>query len=555
MCFPVWEKSTLLTGDIHTVMSFRRFLLISLLALFLGGCLAPQVSQSNVSLQTNVSADGRNYSLEISTGSTVSDALKAAGLQVGSLDKVEPPLYTLISEGLSIRVTRGREEFETRQTVIAYERQTVRNESLPQGETLIIQPGRNGIQEITYRNYFENDVLVNTNPSRITILEPALPEIVMVGVRTPFSPLPIAGKLVYLAGGSAWMMEGSTSNRIPLVVIDDPQTPLDGRVLRLSPDKKWLLYTRKSSKPADQEINTLWVLDISDPKAKPINLRTPNIIHFADFDPLTSLTVLYSSVEPRAAAPGWQANNDLYRMKFGANGNLGVREQIVEANTGGVYGWWGTDYFWSPTGNLMAYSRPDGMGIVSFREKKLLPLLEITPLQTRSDWALIPPVGWGADGRTLFVVTHAPPPGLVNPEESPNFDLSALSLDSDALVRLKQQSGMFAYPSASRPSKREDEQAYYVAYLQALSPQQSDISRYQLVLIDRDGSNRRVVFPNPGSPGLEPQTPAWSPSAPSFVEGDFVAVLYEGNLWLIDAATGEATQVTDDGLIQVIDWK
>ncbi|GAB4484388.1 MAG: hypothetical protein Fur0016_08960 [Anaerolineales bacterium] len=528
---------------------------LSALALLLGGCLAPQVSQGNLTLQVSLNVDGENYPAQIPVGSTVADALQAAGLQVGSLDKVEPPLYTLLSDGLSIKITRGREEFETQQDIIPYERQTVRNESLPQGETLIIQPGKNGIREITYRKYFENDRLVNTNISRVTILEPALPEIIMVGARAPFAPLPIAGKLVYLAGGSAWMMEGSTSNRIPLVVSDDPQTPLDGRILRLSPDRRWLLYTRKSAKPADQEINTLWVLDITDPKAKPINLRTPNVIHFADFDPLASLTVLYSTVEPRAAAPGWQANNDLYRMKFGANGNLGVREQIVEANTGGIYGWWGTDFFWSPTGNLLAYSRPDGIGIVSFREKRLLPLLDITPLQTRSDWALIPPLGWGADGRTLFVVTHAPPPGLVNPEESPNFDLSALSLDSEVLVRIRQQSGMFASPSASRAGKRGDEMAYYVAYLQALLPQQSDISGYQLVLMDRDGSNRRVVFPPPGSPGLEPQSPAWSPSAPSFVEGDFVAVLYEGNLWMIDAATGEATQVTNDGLIQIMDWK
>jgi len=529
--------------------------LLALLTVLLAGCLAPQVSQSAVTLTVNITVAGENYPAKITTGSTVQDALEAAGLTVGSLDKVEPPLYTVVSEGLAIKITRGREEFETQQAVIPYERQTVRNESLPQGETVQIQPGKNGVQEITYRNYYENELLVNTSISRVTILEPALPEIMMVGVRSPFSPLPIAGKLVYLAGGSAWMMEGSTSNRIPLVVNDNPATPLDGRVLSLSRDGRWLLYTQKSSKPAEQELNTLWVLDITNPKATPINLRTPNVIHFADFDPKASLTVLYSTVEPRAAAPGWQANNDLYRMKFGANGNLGVREKIVEANTGGVYGWWGTDYSWSPTGNLLAYSRPDGMGIVSFKEKTLLPLLEITPLQTRSDWALIPPLGWGADGRTLFIVTHAPPPGLVNPEESPNFDLSALSLDSEAQARLAQQSGMFAYPSASAASAQDEQSAYYVAYLQALSPQQSDTSGYQLVLMDRDGSNRRVVFPQAGSPGLEPQTPRWSPSAPSFVEGDFVAVIYEGNLWLIDAATGIATQVTEDGLIQVIDWK
>lgn len=537
------------------VQPIGRPILLFAFALFLSGCLAPQVSQGNLTLQVSLNADGENYPVQIPNGSTVADALKAAGLQLGSLDKVEPPLYTILSEGISIKITRGREEFETQQETIPYERQTVRNESLLQGETLLIQPGKNGIREITYRKYFENDTLISANITRITILEAALPEIVMVGARAPFAPLPLAGKLVYLAGGSAWMMEGSTSNRIPLVVIDDPQTPLDGRILRLSPDKRWLLYTRKSSKPAEQEINTLWVLDITDPKAKPINLRTSNVIHFADFDPLASLTILYSTVEPRAAAPGWQANNDLYRMKFGANGNLGVRERIIEANAGGIYGWWGTDFFWSPTGSLLAYSRPDGIGIVSFQKKQLLPLLEITPLQTRSDWTLIPPLGWGGDGRTLFVVTHAPPPGLVNPEESPNFDLNALSLDSNALARLQPQSGMFAYPSASRAAKRGPEMAYYLAYLQALLPQQSDTSGYQLVVTDRDGSNRRVVFPPPGSPGLQPQFPVWSPAAPSFVEGDFVAVLYEGNLWMIDAATGEAIQVTNDGLIQTIDWK
>ena len=265
-------------------MRIYRFIILSAFALLLGGCLAPQVSQGNLMLQASLNADGENYPVQIPIGSTVADALKAAGLQVGSLDKVEPPLYTILTDGLSIKITRGREEFETQQDTIPYERQTVRNESLPQGETLIIQPGKNGIREITYRKYFENEILVNTNISRITILEPALPEIVMVGVRAPFAPLPITGKLVYLAGGSAWMMEGSTSNRIPLVVIDDPQTPLDGRVLRLSPDKRWLLYTRKSAKPAEQEINTLWVLDVTDPKAKPINLRTPNVLHFADFE-------------------------------------------------------------------------------------------------------------------------------------------------------------------------------------------------------------------------------------------------------------------------------
>ncbi len=200
-------------------------------------------------------------------------------------------------------------------------------------------------------------------------------------------------------------------------------------------------------------------------------------------------------------------------------------------------------------------SRPDGFGLVSFKDNILVPLLDITPLQTHSDWALIPGLAWGADSNTLYIVTHAPPPGLVNPEESPNFDLSALSLDSGANVRLVTQGGMFAYPAVSSPKQVGDERSYKVAYLQSLAPAQSETSGYRLVIMDRDGSDRRGLFPQEGSPGLEPQTPLWAPAPLSEVEGDFVAVIYQGNLYLVDTATGIAHQVTGDGLIQKIDWK
>ena len=527
-------------------------MLFSLLAILASGC-SPRISQSEVNLPITVSVDGQTKTVNVTSGSKIQQVLELAGIKLGSLDKVEPQAYTIVSAGSSIKVTRGREVFETQNSVIPFERQTVGNESLPLGETRLLQPGVNGTQELVYRYYYEDDKLVSTSISRSTILEQALPEIVMVGVQTPYAPLPIPGKLVYLSGGNAWLMQSSTSKRTPLITTGD----LDGRIFKLSNDGIWLLYTRKSTKAPDVEINTLWALNIDNPKAEPIDLKTSNIVHFADWDPTTvaTLRVLYSTVEPRSASPGWQANNDLYRMVVGLNGNLGVREKIIDANTGGVYGWWGTDYIWSPSGNFLAYSRPDGMGIVSFKNKNLLPLLNFTPLQTHSDWALIPGLTWGADGRTIYVVTHAPPPGLVNPEESPNFDLSAISLDSDANVRIVQQSGMFAYPSASPARQTGSERSYSVAYLQSLTPTQSGTSGYRLVIMDRDGSNRHTVFPNAGSPGLTPQTPVWAPTPLSYEEGDFVAVLYQGNLWLIDAATGEGHQVTGDGLIQKIDWK
>ena len=73
--------------------------------------------------------------------------------------------------------------------------------------------------------------------------------------------------------------------------------------------------------------------------------------------------------------------------------------------------------------------------------------------------------------------------------------------------------------------------------------------------MDRDGSNKKELFPPVDSSGLEPQTPIWSPGGIEGQAGDFIAVMYQGNLWLVDSENGDAYQVTGDGLINGIDWK
>ena len=96
---------------------------------------------------------------------------------------------------------------------------------------------------------------------------------------------------------------------------------------------------------------------------------------------------------------------------------------------------------------------------------------------------------------------------------------------------------------------------YQVAYLQAIFPNQSDSSRYRLVAMDRDGSNRRTLFPAEDKPGLDPQQVAWSPAVIPERNSYSIAVLYQGNLWLVDSSTDEATQVTGDGLISRVSWR
>lgn len=64
-----------------------------------------------------------------------------------------------------------------------------------------------------------------------------------------------------------------------------------------------------------------------------------------------------------------------------------------------------------------------------------------------------------------------------------------------------------------------------------------------------------MLFPSADLPGLGPQTPTWAPNPIPGQSGDFVGVVYQGNLWLIDSGGGQAYQVTGDGLISEIDWK
>jgi len=523
-----------------------RHLLLILLALMVSGCRSPQLGREQIEVQ--VITGGQAQMTKVTAGSTVADALQTAGIEMSNLDKSDPPSYVVLSTGDTVRIIRVREEFVTEEISLPFERQIARNESLPTSETRLVQPGINGLKEVTYRVLYEDDVETNRTIVKSAVLQNPIPEIVMVGAQAAFAPIVIPGKLAYLAGGNAWLMEGTTANRKPVVTSGD----LDGRIFSISPNGEWLLFSRESNKPSGNEINTLWAVSLTRENAAPFSLGVSNVVHTAIWTP-SSANVAYSTVEPRATAPGWQANNDIYKVVIG-NGWAGTPQRILEANSGGVYGWWGMELHYSPEG-ILSYARADEVGIVDQQNGQLRALLEITPLQTHSDWAWVPGMVWGADSQTLFVVTHAPPPNLVNAEESPFFDLTAASTANKATMRLIQQAGMFAYPAASplRPNGEED--AYQVAFLQAIFPEQSETSRYRVVVMDRDGSNQRVVFPPPDASGLEPQIPVWAPQLIEGQSGDFLLLIYQGNLWLVDSVSGQTFQATGDGLILRADWK
>jgi Tol biopolymer transport system component len=530
-------------------------------------CTPPQINPTLITVEIEtypafeMTPSPKPITVQLVAGSTVQDSLNKANAQLGKMDRVEPSSYTILRDKDKVSIIQAVEKFEIKRIDTPFERQTLRSLNLPEGETLLIQAGENGVQEITYREVYERNVEISNSQVKSVVIKEPIPQILMVGSQMPFTPFDIPGKLAYLSAGNAWVMDKSTAERRPLLT----NGKLDGRVFSLSPDGNWLLFTQRAQD--ENNINSLFVIKTDGSSKDPLTLQVDNVVSYADWVPGNKLRVAFSTVEPRSAAPGWQSNNDLYFIDFSDNGWISQKIQILGANGGGVYGWWGTQFVFSPDGSKLIYSRPDEIGTVDTKEGILQPLVKITPLQTQGDWAWVPGVSWSPDGSMLYAVVHKTQGEETHAETSPLFDVSAVMLDGTTISMIP-QAGMFAYPVPSPAQKQPTgENAYQLAYLQAIFANQSQTSRYRLIVADRDGSNKRTVFPTEGLPGIKPQWVVWSPQAlvgtkegkASSIQasdtGYTLALIYQDDIWFIDADTGTARQITGEGVITRIDWR
>ncbi len=520
------------------------FCLISLFFILFGCVSTVETTKSVIVL---LDYDGNQVELEVPEQTSVQQIITQENITLGSLDKVDPPTYTIIQHDMTVSIVRVKEEFETIDEAIPFERQIIQNESMSEGQSLLIQAGKNGIQQVTYRKLFENDTQVSNTVFQIATVTPPTSEITMVGIRSPYTSLSIPGILVYLVAGNAWKMEDTTANRQPIITTGD----LDGYIFKISPNRKWLLVTRANVKNDPDTINTLWVVNLDNQDIKPIDLGVKNIVHFADWVPNQEMSVTYSSVEKRSSAPGWQANNDLWQVSFNLDGTIIRKKNLIDTNSGGLYGWWGITFSWSPDGTRLAYARPDEIGLVDFEKQSFVSLLEITPFNTHSDWAWVPQLSWSPDNRTLFFTSHDILQTSTDPESDPNFGISAFILSSQIPINLISNVGMFSKPLAQ---SSQIENRYHIAFYKALFPNQSDTSHYQFSISGQDGSNLQTIFPPEGLGGMEPKLFVWAPSS---IENSssIIGILLKGNLWFIDIYTGNPVQITGDGLMSSLDWR
>jgi Tol biopolymer transport system component len=350
-----------------------------------------------------------------------------------------------------------------------------------------------------------------------------------VGIQGAFGTVPVSGTIVYLSNQNAFIMRELSGNKRPLTTDGD----LDGRVLSLSRDGRWLLYTRSVS----TTFNSLWIMDTTLAKPEPKALNLTGIL-WADFSP-DGQSIAWSRGDPAPGLPGWKALNDLSIAPI-KDGKLGTRREIVKAS----YAWWGTAYAWSPDSKLIAYANTEAIGVISptARLTKTQVLHTFAAYDTRSTWAWTPVPAWSADSRFVIATAHAAPPSGELPEDSPAFEVITLGLTPTLKVPLAVNTGMWAVPAAL-PANGP------IVFGVADTPYASEASRYRLDLMDRDGSNRTKLFPAAEAVGLD-----GLPEFAAAPDGRNLLIIYQGDLYALNLSTNLARRLTADGTISRPRW-
>ena len=196
---------------------------------------------------------------------------------------------------------------------------------------------------------------------------------------------------------------------------------------------------------------------------------------------------------------------------------------------------------------MIAYSRPDSVGLVNIENGDLDPVFPITPYQTESVWAWVPEISWSADSN--FLLASLPNDSTSDPLQSTN--LTAINSETRQLITLVKSCGLFC-SSASLAGELNGED--YIGFLNAILPDQSEISRYNLSIMDKDGSNQKKLYPGEGIQGLKAQMIFWEPESDT-PQQPRIAFIAQGNLMIVEVDSGIVRQITGDGSIDKIDWK
>ncbi len=518
--------------------NFFRISLAGILLLVVTACDSREELPSMI---VTLIVDGQQRAIAEDTPITVGEILRQEEILLGPLDEVNPPQFSQIADGMRITVARVTEESSCEEVEVPYQSRTIPNEALAPGETRLAQPGRSGTEQVCYRITIRDGVPGQPIPiSRVPMSEPQA-EIIYVGPSGELDPVPITGTLAYISNGNVWAMRNTSTSKRALTNTND----VDGRVLSLDEEGRSLIFTRQNTGSDTNIFNQLWLLPDTTLTLDPIALMPENVLAAA-WVPGLDNTVSYSTGEVTDVAPGWRANNDLFLMSIDPlTGTPQQVQPLVPPSSFGLYNWWGTNFQWAPDGSQLAWVRADSMGLVDLNTGDFQTLLSYPVFETRQSWSWRATVSFSPDQSLILTTVHGAPIGNEPPQTSPAFHVAVTDTSGSFNANVAENTGIWSTPQYSPTiTNANGQQIGYMAYLRArdLSNSINQGAEYDLVVADRDGSNARIIFPAADQQSLNSDASiTWSP------DGTQLAFIYQGNLWLVDVASGAAHQLTLDG--------
>ena len=498
----------------------------------------PTPTAAPASHTVTIVADGQMVRLTTAT-TTVAAALAEAGIALNPADEIDPPgamALPLAAPGgeTIITIVRVTETLETIPETIPFERRIVRTADMsPDDPPRIVQAGAPGLREVSLRIVYRDRLEVERWPTEVTIIEPPIHEIMMIGVGSDAAAMPLSGRLAYIDDGRAILLEGATDAPRQLAI----DGALDGRVFQLSPAGDYLLYTIARESAAGGFRNELQVIATAD-AALPQPLQIENVL-WAGWDPAAALPrIAYTTARSTTQPPGWEANNDLWLLALPAVGEQAAPVRLVETYPA-TFGWWGGDYAWSPDGTRLAYALADEVGLLAMPTAEALTgpqattptepartvLHSFTAYDSGGDWAWLPGLSWSADGRFLAFTAYV--------AESDRFDLRLIDTTTGEDTPIIEDVGIWSAAAWSPPAAA----AVQLATLRALDPGAGESAGYALWLADPQSDNAQRLFPPAGESGDFARTAtylAWGP------DGDTLAFIFDDALHVLDLVGGDA---------------
>jgi uncharacterized protein YabE (DUF348 family) len=114
---------------------------------------------------------------------TVGELLTAQGVPLANQDSANPPANTPLTDGMKVVVTRKRVENRTERVPLDPTENVIEDETLNMSRTIVENPGKPGVQDVTYAVSIVNGTEAGKDPINNTVIVPAEPKTIRKGAK------------------------------------------------------------------------------------------------------------------------------------------------------------------------------------------------------------------------------------------------------------------------------------------------------------------------------------------------------------------------------------